>query len=274
MAFFDSDSHDLESFRWCLSSVGTLRAFVFFFSWWGGKIPVSYPLTISCYERGNVLESHCFSSFEFLGGHCEFLAPIKKKKSIWATFREDRWPWFRGPTWLLSALGGLLSMPFKPKQGWPVWVCGPEGVPSHRLGWKAWDGGVCLADCCWLWKACGVRWAWSGLETHKGQNVGQQGGHGGGSRRAVSILGVSSPRLAGTAVPAWRAPDGAPSSACVWRGCASGLTVPFSPAAPLFVSPHPCPVPYPTCPQHPCKVGMGTTGPSLGLYPRLPRSAL
>ena len=31
MAFFDSDSHDLESFRWCLSSVGTLRAFVFFF---------------------------------------------------------------------------------------------------------------------------------------------------------------------------------------------------------------------------------------------------
>lgn len=51
----------------------------FFFSWWGGKIPVSYPLTISCYERGNVLESHCFSSFEFLGGHCEFLAPIKKK---------------------------------------------------------------------------------------------------------------------------------------------------------------------------------------------------
>ena len=27
----------------------------FFFSWWGGKIPVSYPLTISCYERGNVL---------------------------------------------------------------------------------------------------------------------------------------------------------------------------------------------------------------------------
>lgn len=31
MAFFDSDSHDLESFRWCISSVGTLRAFVFFF---------------------------------------------------------------------------------------------------------------------------------------------------------------------------------------------------------------------------------------------------
>lgn len=46
MAFFDSDSHDLESFRWCISSVGTLRAFVFFFFFYDEEGRFLFPILL------------------------------------------------------------------------------------------------------------------------------------------------------------------------------------------------------------------------------------
>ena len=245
---------------------------IFFFLWWGGKIPVSYPLTISCYERGNVLESHCFSSFEFLGGHCEFLAPIKKK-SIWATFQGGRWRWLRGPTWLLSALGGLVSMPFKSKTrlaGLGLWSWRGAQPPAwmEGLGWWGLPSWLLLA-LEGVWGTVSMIWSWP--ETQKGQNVGQQGRTWAMLSEGSFHFGVFSPRLAGTASPAWRALDGALSSPVCGRAVPRDSRS-LSLRQPLFVSPQAGPVPHPACSCHPCKVGMGTAGLSLGLYPRLPLS--
>ena len=96
MAFFDSDSHDLESFRWCLSSVGTLRAFVFFF-FYDKEGRFLFPILLLF----RAMKEEMFLSlivFPHLNSWVDIVSswPPLKKKSIWATFQGGQMALIKG----------------------------------------------------------------------------------------------------------------------------------------------------------------------------------
>lgn len=123
------------------------RTFVFIF--YGGKGRFLFPiLLLFCAVKEEMFFS--LIVFPHLNSWVDIVNPMPpfQKNPFEPHFSGGRWLWVRHLTGLLSALGGLVSVPIRPKHVGPVWACGPEGLHSHQLGWKAWDGGVSLADCC------------------------------------------------------------------------------------------------------------------------------